>query len=120
MELVRLHDLPTLIHEPDGPRGLQPCVREHVERGKHDEPARVVLHVVLQEGGDTDVDVLEEVEYGVSHGLQLAHRHGGIVGHHVVESGLNVVVHVGVRHVAKYRIKMIECQGDDMSGIVAH
>ena len=120
MKLGSLHHLPKLVHEPDGTRSLQPCVRVHVQGWVHDEPACVVLHIVLQEGRDTDMDVLEEVQDGISDSLDLSYSHGGIVGHQMIESSLNIVVYIRISHITKYSIKMIQCQGNDVTGIVAH
>ena len=64
MELCSFHNLSGVIHEPDGPGDLHPGV--DICHGAHHEPPVVVLHFVLQKGGDADVDVLEEVQNGVS------------------------------------------------------
>ena len=64
MKLCSFHDLSRVVHEPDGPGDFHPGVDGR--HGAHHEPPIVVLHFVLQEGGDADVDVLEEVQDGVS------------------------------------------------------
>ena len=64
MELCCLHDLSGVVHESDRPRDLRPGV--HGRHGRHDKPPAVVLHLVLQEGWDAHVYVLEEVQDGVS------------------------------------------------------
>ena len=64
MKLCSFHNLSGAVHEPDGPGDFHPGVDGR--HGAHHEPPVVVLHFVLQEGGDADVDVLEEVQDGVS------------------------------------------------------
>ena len=64
MKLCSFHDLSGVVHKPDGPGDLHPGVDGR--HGAHHEPPVVVLHFVLQKGGDADVDVLEEVQDGVS------------------------------------------------------
>ena len=64
MKLCSFHNLSGAVHEPDGPGDFHSSVDGR--HGAHHEPPVVVLHFVLQEGGDADVDVLEEVQDGVS------------------------------------------------------
>ena len=64
MKLYCLHDLSRAVHVPDGPGDLHPGVDGR--HGVHHELAVVVLHLVLQKGGDADVNVLEEVQDGIS------------------------------------------------------
>ena len=64
MEFSCFHDLSGVVHELDGPGDLRPGVDGR--HGAHHEPPVVVLHLVLQEGGDPDVNVLEEVQDGIS------------------------------------------------------
>ena len=64
MKFCCLHDLSGVVHEPDGPGDLYPGVDGR--HGVHHEPPVVVLHLVLQKGRDADVNVLEEVQDGIS------------------------------------------------------
>ena len=69
VELGGLHHLAGGVHEADGAGRV--VAGEHLHRRRHHEPPAVVLHLVLQERRDADVDVLEEVQNGVSEHSEL-------------------------------------------------
>ena len=108
----------SLYFRPDGSRSL--LVSVDTSGWSHHEPAIVVLDPVLEEGGDPHVNVLQEVEDGVSDGLELAQGHGSVVVDEVFESCLDILLHIGTRHVAEDSVEMVEGEGDDVPGVVTH